>query len=308
MKRFASIDIGSTSILLLILENSNGIRTLLERAEIANLGSDLEKTGTIRENNISLAVHILTDFIKDCQSYNVPEENIIITGTEILRTANNTNEFLEIIKRKFNSVIRILTGEEEATYSYFGQMIERENVSKKIAVLDIGGGSTEISAGIEGELIYNHSMKIGARRITNKFFVNDPPLQTEIQNAKDFIIDSFSVLDFDFDSYELVGVASTVTTACTVLLEIPDWQPELVHNRVLTIDRIQHLVELYSKLNINRKKEIVGLDPERASIILGGTMILHLFMDFFKIEKIKVSTKGLRYGILFQEFNKRLPD
>ena len=179
------------------------------------------------------------------------------------------------------------------------------SVIRKLAVLDIGGGSSEIAAGFKGDLIYYSSINIGARRISNKFFENDPPLQKEIQNAEKYIIDSFNVLDFNIGSYELIGVAATVTTACTVLFEISTWIPDLIHERIIYKEQIKQLVELYSRLNINRKKEIKGLEPERAPIILGGTLILYLFMEHFKFEKIKVSTKGLRYGILFEELNRK---
>ena len=304
MNRTASIDIGSTSILLLIIENGENFKTVLEKAEIAHLGENIDKTGMMKESNSRSAVNIISSYLKDCEENNVKFENIILTGTEIFRIAKNSSEFQNLIYKTFKKNILVLSGEEEAKLSYFAQIFEKDRFSEEITLIDIGGGSTEIIEGKEGTVVSNCSLKIGASRITDKFFRNDPPTDFELSKAENYILDNFKKIELKFQNNIVTGVAATVTTACSVLREIPKWNPELIHNTILKIDQIEHLIKLYKSMPLAERRNMTGLEEKRAKIILGGTLILFLFMKFFNKENLRVSVKGLRYGILLREFNK----
>lgn len=302
MRRTAAIDIGSTSILLLILENGDKFEPVLEKTEIANLSESIDKTGIIKKVRINSALDIISSYFRYCKDKDVKFENIILTGTEIFRTAKNTEELQDIIFRKFKKKILVLTGEEEAELSYTAQITGTNKFNEEITLIDIGGGSTEIIEGKKGNVISNYSMKLGASRITDVFFKNDPPLHSELSDAKKHILDSFKKITLKFQNNILTGVAATVTSACSVLYRIHDWNPELIHDRILSIDQVEEILSIYKKTPVSDRKKIIGLEKKRARTILGGTLILYLFMKYFKRDSIRVSVKGLRYGILFQEF------
>jgi len=302
MTRFASIDIGTSSILLLILENGKNYKTICERAEISHLGKSMGTDGLIKDENIKTSLNILDSYFSECKNFGVSKENIIITGTETLRSAKNSSRFLDVFKKNFGMGIRLLTGEEESELSYIAQIKDKDKFKRKITVIDIGGGSFEIVEGKKGNIITNQSLKLGAVSITDRFFKNDPMTEPELKKAESFIEDELANIKLKFKGSLFIGVAATVTTSCMVTYKIPHWQPDLVHGRTLKVDQIKHLVSMYSQLRIEERKKITGLEENRAEIILGGTLILYIFMKKFKIEELLVSVKGLRYGILFKEF------
>ncbi len=204
------------------------------------------------------------------------------------------------VKSKLESVIKhpilIIEGLEEAKISFLGS-IER-NDTKNDLVLDIGGGSTEVTLGNKSEIIKSSSMQIGAVRLTERYFSNQSDKSNNYKLAKEDIDQQLSKLGkLEFDG-DMIAVAGTPTTIAAIDLGLPQYNAHLIHNHVVNKERLEEIVEIFKQ---NTKDELIekyNVHPNRADVILGGAVILLEFLKYIKRNEFVVSCKGLRYGLL----------
>src|ERR1035437_3510954 len=170
--RTAVLDIGTNTVLLLIAEvEGQNLRVLKDDHAIARLGEGVDRTGRISEEAYQRFLSILREHEKSIQSMNV--QRIIAVGTSALRDAKNRDEILRRTKEETGIEIEILTGEDEARWSYVGGLFGMNDV-ENATVIDIGGGSTEISFGDGHEFTHGVSLDIGALRLTERCFKTSP--------------------------------------------------------------------------------------------------------------------------------------
>ncbi|HBT94733.1 MAG TPA: hypothetical protein DEB24_00805 [Coriobacteriia bacterium] len=194
--------------------------------------------------------------------------------------------------------------------SFFGAIsgfAEKADSSQSpILLVDVGGGSTELVLGTRSsddgvpEIIRAHSFDIGSSRITESFFETDPPTFEEMARARSFID---TTLDAFFKENEVVpagviAVAGTATTVVSVRDALRVYNPRKVHGQTVTVDELSSVFERLSALSVRQRRECVGLEPDRAPVILGGIAVLRSVMDFLPENKLVVSETDLLQGIL----------
>jgi exopolyphosphatase/guanosine-5'-triphosphate,3'-diphosphate pyrophosphatase len=167
--------------------------------------------------------------------------------------------------------------------------------------LDIGGGSTELVAGLGKDVLQQQSINIGAVRITERFLHSSPPTISELQNAQAEIEKHLESVFLLSESTQLIGVAGTVTTLAAMDLQLESYSAEKIQGYRLQQRRIDQFYDQLKVLSLDKIRNIPQILPMRADIILAGMMILRAVLVRNKKEEILVSDRGLRYGLLFSE-------
>jgi exopolyphosphatase/guanosine-5'-triphosphate,3'-diphosphate pyrophosphatase len=301
----ASIDIGTNTILLLIAEvypASDKITALVNLHRIPRIGKGLKKGDPFPEENIKRMFDVMDEYSETIKKYNC--DKIIVTGTNAFRIALNNNEIAEEIKNKYGYDLNVITGDEEAKYSYLGAVSGLSD-KKKYLVIDIGGGSTEIIYGKGNDIIFSKSFDIGVVSGAEKFFTIDPPSDKQIDNFAVYSQKPFLELkDYVKDIDTAIAIAGTPTTLAAIKYKLKSFNEELIEGTSLTPEELNAFVSELSKLSsaevLNKYSQIV---KGREDVLLAGTILLGEILKMLNIEEVKVSTKGIRYGAIFNWLN-----
>jgi exopolyphosphatase/guanosine-5'-triphosphate,3'-diphosphate pyrophosphatase len=298
----ASIDIGTNTLLLLITEIIDGKinKIITDEHQIARLGEGLNNTGIISDNAILRATRILYDYKKIISEYKV--DLVRASATSAMRDAKNSEEVKSLFESILNSPIEIIDGIDEARISYLGTI---ENLSDHSdIVLDIGGGSTEIIIGNNGEISYSTSLQIGAVRLTEDYFPDFESKKKNLEFARNIINNMFKVIDIPNTSGNLIAVAGTPTTIAAIDLQLPQFNAHLIHNHRLGLEKLENIVDIFVNKTSKELVDDYNVHPNRADVILGGALILLEFLKHTGKSSLIVSCRGLRYGLILDMFKK----
>lgn len=303
----ASIDIGSNTILLLIAEydrNKGLLTPVLNIYRVPRISENLKFSHVISDAKIIEMWNVLKEYNSLIQKYQCYKT--IVVATNAFRIASNGAEIANKIFNQFNWNVRIIDGNEEARLSFLGTLTQSNDL-KNYSVLDIGGGSTEIIFGNRQEIFFRKSYSIGVVSFTEKYFKHNPPLNDEIEKMnEDIRVNIKELADSQLVNNDLVAVAGTPTTLSSINQGLKIYNDNLVDNSILTRDDILSITKIISKMKSDDIKQVYGQIVEgREDVLLTGCIILINVMDILNIEKIKVSSRGLRYGVLV-DYVKRL--
>lgn len=290
----ASIDIGTNTLLLLIgeVQADGSLSIVHDEHSIARLGEGVHASKCINEKAIERASHILHRYKLICDSYKV--EKITIVATSAMRDADNAEYVCSILSSIIQKPISIISGKEEAYFSYVGSKETYDNPT----IIDIGGGSTEIICMDNDHTIQSISLYIGAVRFTEKYFSTYPPSIDSIQEAIAEIKTSLSQFTISVHSPVIV-VAGTPTTLACIDQGLDEYHRDKVHGYILTYDAISSITDMLCTSSYDSLFSIKGINPKRADILPAGSLLLKSLLSYFAIEHCIVSTKGLRYGVLY---------
>jgi len=306
MKRVSFVDIGTNTALLLIADldpDNNRILPVLHRQTIVRIGKNVDEQKIIDHAAMQRLIQCMLDFKETSKNHDA--QSIIAAGTSALRDAKNRMEIIDEVVRESDIVIKTLSGEEEAAMTFTGAVAGMEDIPERFTVIDIGGGSTEITMGNIGHIEESVSLDIGSVRLTERFFTSQPPTEKEFQAAKEEIDTTFtSTIELFFSCREQVyGVAGTLTTIAHLVSGEKEFDPEKIHNYLLRYDQVKPLLDELQSSTVER---IItkGIPEGRADVITMGTLILHQFMRLLGVPEIRVSIQGLRYGLALKELQR----
>ena len=296
----ASIDIGSNTILLLIAEynkQDNNIKTIANFYESPRLSEGIKLGDKLRREKINSLISVLNLYKQEIENYNC--EKVLIVATNAFRLISNGKDVLDEIRELFGWDIEIITGDEEARLTFIGSIFPISKNSTK-NVIDIGGGSTEFIHGNISSIHFKKSFDIGVVSLTEKFFINYPPSEKEVFKALEYSINVFTELVGNYSrSLDTIAVAGTPTTLSCIKQNIRDYNEAKVENTILELDDIEIITSELSNLTRNQVLEKYGqVVNGREDVLLAGCLILVSFMKQIKINHVKVSAKGLRYGVV----------
>jgi exopolyphosphatase/guanosine-5'-triphosphate,3'-diphosphate pyrophosphatase len=314
--RITTIDIGTNTILMLIGDYdkpSQQINVLFDIQRIPRLGKGVDSNKIISGESIQKAVKILNEYKEISIKHN--SNKIIAAATSFLRDAHNKNEFVNKMKTETGIEIEILSGKDEARWTFWGGIYEQLQIADyklQICSLDIGGGSTEITLGenippvLNKNILLNHPIKsisldVGSVRVNEKFLNTHPPSFENVVKAEEFINENLNKINFPVADSKLIGVAGTITTLAAIKLKLIDYDAVKVDGIVLSYTEVQGILDRLTPLPIEELYSLGNFMEGRADVIIPGVLILRCFMQKFGFNKITVSTKGLRYGIFLRE-------
>ena len=301
MDKYAILDIGTNSIKFFLFSIENGkLTTIIDTNNISRLGEGLLKTGIISDEAMDRNIEALRGFMKSAKEENVKE--ITAVGTMCLRTANNSDVFLKKAKEELGLTIKVIPGEEEARLSYLAVLSTIGNTDKNVVVFDTGGGSTEFIFGKGANLNNRISLNLGAVHPTEEFLVSDPVHNNELKKMQDHMMDFFSEKITEKKADYLIGIGGTVTSMGAVMHKMVKYDPKIIQGSQMSLEEVKRQIELYQNKTIEERKQIPGLQPKRADVILAGAGIINAIMEIFEIDSFTISDRGLRHGLMFDKY------
>ena len=302
MSRKAIIDIGSNSIKFFVgeLAADKTITTVLDTNDIARLGENLNKTGMICPEAMERNVASVANFCAKAKELGADE--IVAVGTMALRTASNSAEFVEKVKAACGLEVQIIPGEEEARLSYLAVLSGLPLQGGDLVVFDTGGGSTEFIFGHGTQLVKRFSVNLGAVRITENYLTSDPVTPEQVSAAIAQIDKEFAVAGVEGHPDQLIGMGGTVTSMGAVKHKMIKYDPDVIQGSTLTKADISEQIGDYSTRTIEQRKELPGLQPKRADVILAGACILDVITSRLGVDMLTISDRGLRHGLAFDLF------
>lgn len=300
--RIASIDIGTNTILLLIADitNSGITRVVHDEQVIARLGKGIDAGRMFTQETFRRAETFLRAYKERCDSFAV--DRIVATGTSALRDADNSGEFCAFVNERTGISINVLSGEEEAKWTYRGGISEFIGRAERYSVIDIGGGSTEICIGNPSDIESKTSIDIGSVRITERILKESPPGDAAVMEAHEFIRTRLPQEFLDqISSTFNIGVAGTLTTLAALHQNLPRYDRSKISGYSLSYESVCTMFALLKNKGVAQIRRFPQISEGREDIILAGILILMGCMENARLKSITVSDRGLRYGIVHRE-------
>lgn len=304
----AAVDVGTNSFHLVVASiDSRGMLNIITRdKEMVRLGSSGSDMKYLSDEAIERGVVALKNFSKIARS---EKADIRAVATSAVREALNKNIFIDRAREEAGIDVEVISGTEEGRLIYIGALHALPIYSKKALVIDIGGGSTETIVGFQAEIRYVNSEKLGAIRLTKRFFDNSNSWKDSVRRCREYIKGEWSpqlraVKDLGFEC--VVGCSGTIhTLAKMVLAANGEAVPDVLNGITVSADKILDIIEQIAKADsLKARLAIPGIDPSRADIIIGGALILEYFLLRLNVQKILISPYALREGIVFDTVQK----
>ncbi|HEY3106063.1 MAG TPA: Ppx/GppA phosphatase family protein [Gaiellaceae bacterium] len=285
MTRVAAVDLGTNSTRLLVAEVENGsIQELDRRLVITRLGERVDARRQLLPEAIARVRNVLTDFRRIIEGLGA--ERTLAFATSAVRDAENGDAFLGEIEWSYGFTTKLLTGHEEALLTFRGVSAGRE-IAADTLVIDVGGGSTELILGGADGVTFHESYDLGCVRLTERF-PGDPEGCARFVRA--------TLEEIDLEPRQAIGVAGTITQLATLDLGLEREEPELVHGHRLSTEAVQTLLGRLSSLSVDEIRELRGMHPDRAPVILAGTVVVLETLRHFDLAALEVSERDIMHG------------
>ena len=297
----AIIDIGSNSIKMRIAAVTGGrIRVIRDETEVVRLGRGMSKSGLLSPESMKVSCEAVC---RMTQRASLMGAEIFAVGTMALRTAKNSGEFVRMVKEACGQEIHVLSGEEEAKYSWLGA-VDGLDIDGNAVMFDSGGGSTEFVMGSEGGIRRVVSVPVGAVNLSERFFcVYDSPIKrSACEEAAAFVKSMLAENRIDdFRAQTVIAVGGGAVTMASVKHACETFTPSKLHGSILTQKDIVRQIRMYSSLTLKERQNVIGLPAARADVILGSACIILTALRILNARSCIVSINGLRHGLLIRD-------
>jgi len=306
--RIATIDVGTNTILMLIADISadGSLSVVRDEQVIARLGKGVDSLRRITPETFTRVLGFLDRYRTIAESCQV--ERMIAGGTSALRDAANSGDFIEFIRQKLGIEIEILSGHKEAELTYQGAVSEflAGEDPRAFAVLDIGGGSTELTTGVGSTLVSKESLDLGCVRLTERCLKASPPGGSDLDEAASEVISWTGRLRPLAPETKLIGVAGTVTTLAAMDLDLKSYDSKRVSGHYISTESVNRFADIVRSMTIPQMlTRYPQIQEGRADIIFAGMMILRECLRQLGCRGIVASDRGVRYGMALDEFLRR---
>jgi len=320
--RRAVIDVGTNSVRLLVAEmgasepaadsmpaGDSGLRdraeprptyqVLARLAVVTRLGEGLAPGGTLQAEAAERTRAAVGHYVHRARTLGA--QTVTLIATSAAREAADGRDFVERMGHEFGLATEVVSGEQEARLTYLGA----GDACGDTALIDPGGGSTEIIWCGADDLTSARSAAAGAVRMTEGYLHSDPPTRNERAAARAAALAAFDHAFAETPapprSETIVGVAGTVTTLACLALDLTAYDPERVHGSILTRAQIAELVDRLAAMPEAERTALPCIQPGRAGVIIGGGEVLLAAMDFLGAVRLRVSERDLLDGALLAE-------
>lgn len=300
----AAIDVGTNTVLLLLarVEPDGTIVPLLHQQRFPRLGQGIDASRRIAPEAMTRVVGVLQEY-RTLLAPHRPDR-VVVCGTSAVRDALNRNELITRIREETGLTLDVLSGSDEAYWTYRGALSGLRDI-ERITVVDIGGGSTEITTGdrvtIEGTL----SLQIGSVRLKERFLHHDPPAPSELEAAISHVEDALAPSGNTlYAGSTLVGVAGTATSLAVLAQGAPKFDVRAVSGYRLPYHVVEHLFRTLGSMPSTMIRALSSAMEGRADVITAGALILREVMAHLGFDEVVVSERGVRYGLLLREAEK----
>ncbi len=306
MPTFAAIDIGSNSVRLKISRLQGGrLKEIHEDREVTRLGEGVFSGGLLSPEAMSETVRVLRRFnraIQECVT-----DSVRVVATAALRDARNSRAFVEWVRSTTGWTIEIISGLEEARLIHLGIVSAGRLGAQSALLLDLGGGSCEVTLSRGGHLRDTVSLPLGAVRLTGEFLKHDPPRKSELKRLQEFVAREITRIQHRIKAARVGAVIATSGTAAALVgaanrMARPKKNLPLTYRKrtYATREMIRRLAKQISRLSLEQRRKVPGIGPRRAEIICAGAMAYAELLERCHLPGFRYSVLGLRDGILAQ--------
>jgi exopolyphosphatase/guanosine-5'-triphosphate,3'-diphosphate pyrophosphatase len=302
LPRFAVIDVGTNSVKFHVGEcaRDGKWRTVVDRADLTRLGEGLEKGGEISAAARDRTTSAIAEMVQEAGKLGA--RAVAAVGTAGLRIARNSEEVLAAIRKGAGIEIEVIPGDEEGRLAYLAVQAALPLDKGSIVIFDTGGGSSQFTFGHGARVDERFSVDVGALRYTERFGLANAVTPDVLRAVKSAISADLSRLDGRVAPDALVGMGGAVTNLAAVKHGLATYDPDVIQGSALEGAEIDRQIELYRSRDAVARRAIVGLQPKRAEVILGGACIVRTIMEKLGQERFTVSDRGLRHGLLVDRF------
>jgi exopolyphosphatase/guanosine-5'-triphosphate,3'-diphosphate pyrophosphatase len=301
MPTFAAVDIGSNSVRLKIAKVVRGrLHALHEDREVTRLGESVFASGSLDPQAMALTIRVLKRFHRAVQDH--AADRVRVVATAALRDSRNSRAFLEWVRSATGWKAEVITGLEEGRLIHLGLLANASIARKRALLIDLGGGSCELTISVSGHIADMVSLPIGAVRLTQNFLQHDPPKKTELDQMRRFVQREISRIQKRIrEAHVQSAIATSGTPAALSGLYLakvggPDEsKPQTVPHAAVA----KSLKEL-AKRNLGERRALPGIGPRRAEIIIAGAMVFAELMEMCSLSTFRYLPLGLRDGLLAQ--------
>jgi exopolyphosphatase/guanosine-5'-triphosphate,3'-diphosphate pyrophosphatase len=297
MPTFAAVDIGSNSVRLKIASTSgNRLRTLHEDREVTRLGESVFRSGSFSPKAMEHTIAVLRRFYRSVQQFAV--DRVRVVGTSATRDARNAKVFRDLVKSATGWTVEIISGLEEGRLIHLGVMSGTRVTVDVVLLVDIGGGSCELTFSRRGHIEHMVSLPLGAVRLTQEFLQHDPPKRKEVARLRQFIAEEIARTRSRFNAAD---IRATIATSGTAAALDSLWGIQSKHrSRTVPAAGVVELTNKLERMDVRERRALQGIGLRRAEIIIAGATVFAELVTRLKLASLRYSPLGLRDGMLAQ--------
>jgi exopolyphosphatase / guanosine-5'-triphosphate,3'-diphosphate pyrophosphatase len=300
MPTFAAVDIGSNSVRLKIARLNRGrLRPILEDREVTRLGEGVFRSGFLTPESIAETVKVLRRFHRATQQ--VVTDSVRVVATSALRDARNAQAFMEWVRSATGWKVEVISGLEEARLIHLGLISNLRIDNSPTLMIDLGGGSCELTVSTGGHIRDTVSLPLGAVRLTDEFLRHDPPRKGELKRLLGFVTREVTrsapriIFARIKNAIATSGTAAALATVATHLRKARNRQRPIVSRA-----EMRRIAKRLARLPLAERRQIEGIGLRRAEIIVAGAVVYHELLERFNLKGFRYSPLGLRDGLLAQ--------
>ncbi len=305
-RRLAAIDVGTNSIRLIIAEarTDGTYRVIDDEKEISRLGEGADESGNLGAEPMRRSTEAIARLKEIAEGYGVRELRVVATSA--VREANNGQVMVAMVRERAGVDLEIISGDEEARLAYRSAAQAFDLRGEPVAVVDVGGGSTEIVIAMDGVIEQAWSLPLGAVRLTERFGPCEDSKGRQFDDMRSFIKDELrECLPKLIAPVQLVcGSGGTFTNLARISLRqmTPvrggEMLPFATQGHEMQRDEVKRILRRLSRLTVRDRANVPGLSPERADIIVAGIAIVDRVMKRLRVNRMRVNDGGVRDGLL----------
>jgi exopolyphosphatase / guanosine-5'-triphosphate,3'-diphosphate pyrophosphatase len=302
--RVAVVDIGTNSTRLLVADVAPGgaIEERVRESTVTRLGEGVDSTGRLGEAPQQRVFATLERYAAEIGEQQCEASTAVLTSA--VRDAANGDEFRATVQERYGLAGRTLSGDEEAAFTYAGATVARPaGDATELVVIDIGGGSTELVCGAGGQLGFHVSTQIGVVRHTERHLHSDPPSAAELATLAADVGASVTAAvpgAVRRRTQAAVAVAGTATSCAAIDLALEPYDTAKVEGHVLSRARLDELREQLAAIPVEQRRQVRGLQPDRAPTIVAGVVVLSSVLDCFGLSEVEVSDRDILWGVAIE--------
>ncbi|WP_213807668.1 Ppx/GppA phosphatase family protein [Granulicella sp. dw_53] len=305
MPTFAAIDIGSNSCRLKIASvQQHRLKTLHEDREVTRLGESVFQTGVISPEAMAGTIRALKRFHKAVQLHVV--DKVRVVATSAMRDARNAAAFTEWVKSTTGWSVEVISGLEEGRLIHLGVVTHEVGARGRCLLIDLGGGSCEVTLSDAGRVKAMVSLPLGAVRLQQEFLRTDPPAKADVARLKQFIDRELKRAEKKLGTPRVglviatSGTAAALAEASVSIVKRPGGARKRVRTNVAVTADVRMLADRLAKMTNAEREAVPGIGPKRSEIIVGGAQVYASLLERMGLKGFRYSPLGLRDGILAQ--------
>lgn len=306
MARYAAIDIGSNSVRMEVADVAQApgalspeTRILASERQVTRLGASVFRSGRISAEAMDFLCTTLETMAQTWRR--LEPAGIRAVATAAVRDASNQQEFLARASAAAGTPVEIISGQEEARLIHLGVQSRWPHPKQRVLLIDIGGGSAELTLSENGHIQFAVSKQLGALRLTELFLRNDPPKPAELKRLESFIDERIASSVRRVGALHIDRVIATSATAAAVVCainETPRSKRDLADRLRASTSQLRELYVQLCSRDVEGRRKIPGIGPRRAEIIIPGTAVLLRILQSLSLPSLYYSAAGVRDGII----------